>query len=286
MNGETYRVLSLPAVIASCFFLLCAVVIFVSAFCYFPQRLVVVEYDLPHSGDYDDCARIKIAVLSDLHVGSPFIDLGKIRNIVDRTASLKPDLVLIPGDFVADRVAGGEVVSIDLIAGTFLDLASRVNVVATLGNHDWHYGAVEVERALRDAGIIVLENRTVNITVRDCQLTIVGLSDFWEGDTNYAQVLKTKPMSSRVVYLTHNSDLFNFTDVKVQGLIVSGHTHGGQVSIPIFGPLIIPSINGKKYAKGVYQTENGVLFVSSGIGTSILGVRFFVTPEISILYPR
>ena len=65
---------------------------------------------------------------------------------------------------------------------------------------------------------------------------------------------------------------------------MSGHTHGGQVSIPLFGPLIVPSINGKKYVKGIYETKDGVLFVSSGIGTSIIGARFFVTPEISILY--
>ncbi len=231
------------------------------------------------------CDGLRIAVLADLHVGSPFNDLDKLDRIVDLTLAAKPDLILLAGDYVIHGILGGNTVSPEQIAEGLRRLAAPLGVFAVLGNHDWWTGAARMQRALESVGIPVLEDSSVLVKRDGCAFQLAGLSDFWEGPRNYRAALKNIPPSMPTIALTHNPDAFPEISPPVD-LMIAAHTHGGQVYLPGLGRPIVPSKYGQRYAIG-YIVENGRhLFVSSGLGTSIIPVRFLVPPEISLLAIR
>jgi predicted MPP superfamily phosphohydrolase len=179
-------------------------------------------------------------------------------------------------------VPGGRFVSPEVAAGELSKLSAPAGVFAVLGNHDWWLDAPRVERALETAGISVLEDEAQALEIDGCEFWLVGVSDFWEGPHDIGRALRGVPESSPSVLFTHNPDIFPDVPPHVT-LTIAGHTHGGQVYIPGIGRPIVPSKFGERFAIGhIVETERH-LFVSSGLGTSRLPVRFLVPPEVSVL---
>ena len=228
---------------------------------------------------------LRIAVLGDLHVGSPFNDLVKLREIVEVTNRQRPDLVLLAGDYMIHGVLGGGPVDPREIASVLGRLQSPAGVYAVLGNHDYWWGAEEVAESLREAGITVLEDEAVHLRQEGLDFWLVGISDFWEGEHDVSRALNLVPAGKAVIAFTHNPDIFPEIPESI-ALTLAAHTHGGQVSLPLIGPPIVPSVYGQRYAAGVIEERGRHLFVSPGLGTSILPVRFRVPPEISIVELR
>lgn len=224
-------------------------------------------------------SELKIAVLSDLHVGSPHVGLDKVRTIVEKINVENPALVVLLGDFVTGgpngRRAGG-FVEPELIAEELKKLHAPLGVFAVLGNHDWWYDGDRVGRALTDAGIPVLENRAVHIG----NIWLGGIADYWTREPDVAGTLRQVTSDDPVVLITHNPDIFPEVPARVS-LTLAAHTHGGQVNLPIIGTLITTSKLG--YNAGEYVVQGRHLLVTTGIGTSIVPVRFGVPPEIIIL---
>ncbi len=228
------------------------------------------------------CDGLRIAVLADLHVGSPFNGLDKLARIVELTLKAKPDLILLAGDYVIQGVLGGTKVSPEEIAKGLRALAAPLGVFAVLGNHDWWEDAPRIQRALESAAIPVLEDSSVLLKRGGCAFELVGLSDYNEGPRDYRAALAKLPAGKPAIALTHNPDAFPEISPPVD-LMIAAHTHGGQVYLPLLGRAIVPSKYGQRYAIG-HVVENGRhLFVSSGLGTSIIPVRFLVPPEVSVL---
>ncbi len=228
---------------------------------------------------------LRIAVLGDLHVGSPFNDLVKLRKIVEVTNRQRPDLVLLAGDYVIHGVLGGGPVHPREIASVLGRLQAPAGVYAVLGNHDYWWGAEEVAESLREAGITVLEDEAVHLRQEGLDFWLVGISDWWEGKHDIPRSLAPVPVGEVVIAFSHNPDIFPEIPDRV-ALTVAAHTHGGQVSLPLIGPPIVPSVYGQRYAAGVIEERGRHLFVSPGLGTSILPLRFRVPPEISIVEIR
>ena len=228
---------------------------------------------------------LRIAVLGDLHVGSPFNDLVKLREIVEVTNRRRPDLVLLAGDYVIHGVLAGGPVHPRAIASVLGRLQAPAGIYAVLGNHDYWWGAEEVAESLREAGITVLEDEAVHLRPEGLDFWLVGISDWWEGKHDIPRALDPVPVGEVVIALTHNPDIFPEIPDRV-ALTVAAHTHGGQVSLPLIGPPIVPSVYGQRYAAGVIEERGRHLFVSPGLGTSVLPVRFRVPPEISIVEIR
>jgi hypothetical protein len=226
-----------------------------------------------------------VAVLADLHVGSPHIGLEQLTEIVALTRAASPDLVLLVGDYVRG-VIGGRFVPPEKTAavlGTLVDKHMRVHAV--LGNHDWWFDGARVAEALENVGISLLEDTSTRIDVNGCQFWLAGVSDYWEGAHDIDAALREVPPGAPTLLFTHNPDIFPDVPQRVT-LTIAGHTHGGQVYIPGVGRPIVPSEFGARYAIGRVVEEGRQLFVSSGIGTSILPVRFLVPPEVSVLELR
>ncbi|HKQ62272.1 MAG TPA: metallophosphoesterase, partial [Candidatus Polarisedimenticolaceae bacterium] len=225
---------------------------------------------------------LRVAVLGDLHVGSPFHGLDQLERIVAATQRLRPDLVLLCGDYVIHDVIGGRFVAPEPIAERLAGLRARRGVWAVLGNHDAWFDAPRVRLALENAGIPVLEDRAVKLGSGPDGLWLVGVGDFWTARHDVAGALAQVTDGAPVVLFTHNPDVFPDVPARV-ALTVAAHTHGGQVRLPGFGPPVVPSIYGRRYAAGLVVEDGRALFVTTGLGTSIVPVRWGVPPEITLL---
>jgi predicted MPP superfamily phosphohydrolase len=256
----------------------------VRAFWREPASLRVTSYELmlePGSRALDG---LRIAILADLHTGSPFNGIDKLGRIVAETNAAKPDLVLLAGDYVIKGVFGGTFVTPEEIATRLRDLRAPLGVFAVLGNHDWWFDAANVQNALHAAGIATLEDEAASIA-GPRHFWLVGVSDFWEGLHDVHRALSGVSDDAPVILFTHNPDVFPHVPPRV-ALTIAGHTHGGQVSLPLLGRPIVPSRYGQRYAIGHVVEDGRHLFVSPGLGTSIVPVRFRVPPEISIVTLR
>ena len=253
------------------------------AFVVEPDRLVVREAALSLPRWPADAGELRLAVVSDLHTGSPHVDAAKLDQLVEEINRLRPDAVLLLGDFVISGVAGGEFVGPEVTAEKLKGLRSAQGTFAVLGNHDWWEGGERVWRALEGAGVRVLENDAVSFTHRDRRVWLVGLADLWTRKPDVqGSLTKVTDDTSPVFVLTHNPDIFPEIPERA-ALTLAGHTHGGQVRLPLFGRPVVPSRYGQRYAAGHVVEDSRHLFVTTGVGTSIIPVRFRVAPEIALL---
>ncbi|MDP5211000.1 metallophosphoesterase [Microbulbifer sp. 2205BS26-8] len=228
------------------------------------------------------CNNKKVAILADLHVGSPYKGIDSLRWIVDKVNARLPDLILLPGDFVIQGVAGGSFVAPEEAARVLGELKAPMGVFAVLGNHDWWLDAKRVEKAFADRGITVLEDRSAKLSNGACELRLVGISDYWEGAHDITKAMDGIDTAETILAFTHNPDIFPELPKQIT-LTIAGHTHGGQVYLPFIGRPVVPSRYGQRYAIGHVIEEGKNMYVSPGVGTSILPVRFLVPPEVTLL---
>lgn len=248
-----------------------------------PGRLVTrhVPLSLPHWR-----TDLRVGVLSDLHIGSRRVDLDQLNRIVERTNAQKPDLVVILGDFVigGPRARGTTedegFVEPERIGAGLKNLKARMGVYAVLGNHDWWFNGDRVGKALTDAGLRVLENEAVRLGTPAEGFWLGGIADMWTRNPDIEGTLSQTTPDEPVILFTHNPDIFPGVPDRVS-LTIGAHTHGGQVNFPIFGRPITTSKLG--YVAGHMVERGRNIFITTGIGTSIMGVRFGVPPEIVIL---
>lgn len=260
---------------------MCALLLALWAFVIEPNRLTVNEVQLPLQNWPASLDNLRVVAISDLHVGSPFIDLEKVRKIVKTTNDLHPDVVVLLGDFVRG-MRFGKFVEPEPIAEQLKGLHARLGVYAVLGNHDWWYDGARVTKALQSAGIVVLENDVARIEQNGQSVWLLGVPDFWTREQDITGALKKITDNGPIIALTHNPDIFPDIPQKII-LTLAGHTHGGQVNLPFVGRLQVPSNYGQKYAIGHIEESGHHLYVTPGIGTSIIPVRFRVPPEITVL---
>jgi predicted MPP superfamily phosphohydrolase len=250
------------------------------AFVVEPQRLVVHRETLTIPG-WAPRPPLRIAVAGDLHAGSPWTGTAKLRRVVRAMNEARPDVIVLLGDYVIQDVIGGRFMPPETIAGELRSLHAPLGVFAVIGNHDNWLDGKRVAAALRAAGITVLEDEVA----RTPTFTLAGVSDLWTAphklDATLAKVTGPEP----IILLTHNPDLFPHVPARVS-LTLAAHTHGGQVNLPLVGRLIVPSAFGQRFAAGHIVEGGRHLWVTTGVGTSILPVRFGVPPEVGVVEVR
>ena len=246
-----------------------------------PGRLVVREETIQIDNWPQALDGLRIAVLSDIHVDNWFITEKKLRTIVERTNQRQPDLIVILGDYMAgDGRRGTARVEPEVFAPVLKDLRAPFGVYSVLGNHDWWYNGPRIRKALEQNRIKVLENKSAKVDARGTSFWLIGLADLWTQPQMIAHTVATVPEGQPLIALTHNPDIFPNVPQRVS-LLLAGHTHGGQVRFPIIGPVVESSRYG--WLHGDMFADNHHLFVTTGIGTSIIPVRFGLPPEIVIL---
>jgi predicted MPP superfamily phosphohydrolase len=254
----------------------------VEAFWLEPDSLRVATYRLHLDEAPRPMRGLRIAVIADLHAGSPFVDEAKIAHVVALTNGAKPDLILLAGDYVITGVRGGRHMPIETIVRDLKGLHARLGVYAVLGNHDVWENGPHIAAVFKAAGIPVLDNTGRTIVSPRGALLLVGIGDAFTHHADPKQALGGIPADQRAICFTHSPDVFPLLP-RTCLLTVAGHTHGGQVALPFIGRPIVPSRYGQRYAAGLIRESGRTLFVSTGIGTSIYPVRFGVPPEITVL---
>jgi predicted MPP superfamily phosphohydrolase len=226
---------------------------------------------------------LTVALLTDLHVGSPYNGVARLEEIVRRTNAASPDLVMILGDLVIQHVVGGSFVPPEEIASRLAGLKPRFGTFAVLGNHDAWLDAARVAHALSSSGIRVLEDEATKVDADGGPVWIAGVSDYLTARHDVPRALSAIPDHGvPILLITHNPDVFPDVPARVS-LTLAGHTHGGQVRFPLIGAPIVPSRFGQRFASGLVMEDNRRLFVATGTGTSIIPVRFRVPPAIDVL---
>ncbi len=223
--------------------------------------------------------RLRICQLSDLHVG-PYVRGFQIKNAIDIANREKPDIVVLTGDFISKQRRFA-----DECAEVLSELDAPLGVFATLGNHDFWVDAQYVSDALRDGGVTVLRDDVAEIV---SGLYLVGMDDWWEGNRDISGIVRGIPEDDNYILLQHNPDVVLTPKAygRPPALILSGHTHGGQVNIPGLGPPIVPTRLGSRYAAGLFDFDGVKLYVNRGLGAITPPVRFNCPPEVAVITLR
>ena len=247
-----------------------------------PNRLVLNTQTIKIDAWPAGLRGIRIVTISDIHTGAPFINEAKLHRIVELTNAQNADLIVILGDYMSPNNWRSRRVEPEVTAAVLKDLKAPLGVYAVLGNHDWWYNGERCRRAFENNGIRILEDEVTEVKWRNSSFWLAGFGDLWTRGQHINQVLAKAPPGVTVIGLTHNPDIFPQLPSYVP-LLLAGHTHGGQVTLPVIGAAVVPSDYGQKYTAGHIYENGHHLFVTTGIGTSILPVRFRVPPEIAVL---
>ena len=275
------------------------------AYSYFiePHRLVVSETTLQIKGLDPSFDGLRIVAVSDIHAGSHGVDAARMREVVDEINAQDADVVVLLGDYVSQLNDGKPIrerqlrMPVESLTTGLAGIKAKYGVYAVLGNHDGWYNNQAVADALRLAGIRVLENEVAFIERGGRKLRLFGMRDHlhmgtWATfDNDMRRAIASYERTGGIIVLQHSPDVFPVVNAfKTFGdefkLMIAGHTHGGQVRFPVLGTPIVPSAFGQKYAGGHIREDGKDLFVTTGIGTSMLPFRFLVPPEIAVLTLR
>jgi predicted MPP superfamily phosphohydrolase len=244
-----------------------------------PRRLVVERHTLSFPDLPPELDGLKVVHLSDLHRGVA-VGQAEIERAVELANALRPDLVLLTGDYVT---LGRHYAA--PCAAALSGLRAPLGRFAVLGNHD-HWASTErVIAELQHAGITVLRNQSQPIGRRGADLWVVGVDDAFVHRHDPEAALRGVPAPAFKIALVHVPDLADEIARHPVQLQLSGHSHGGQVCLPGIGPLLLPRM-GQKYPMGHRRVGRLQLYTSRGVGRIPPAVRLFCPPEVALLTLR
>lgn len=240
------------------------------------NHIVIDIFDYKSSKISNDTNTFSIVQISDLHNAR----FGKNnRKLVNSIEHIGPDIIVITGDIIDSNHT-----SIDTAVDFVSEMTRKYPVYYVTGNHEYWLGEEEQKRlfaGIRDAGAIILNNEKVSIDTDNDSITLIGLDDNSLNDATLHSIMKTCDKNQLTIVLAHEPQYINKYCDAGADLVLTGHAHGGQMVLPFIGPLIAPDQGlFPKYTTGQYQKQNTTMFVSRGLGNSVIPVRLFNYPEI------
>jgi uncharacterized protein len=249
--------------------------------------LIVTHYQLSPPG-WRRGQRLTITVIADIHAGGPNMGIARVREVVDAAQALKSDLIVVLGDYFATHRFVTERVPAAAWSAELARLRAPLGVYAILGNHDWWYGLDAVRGAFANIPVPLMENDVALIGKEGERFWLAGLGDQlahhigpsqFEGVDDLPGTLARLTSDDPVILLAHEPDIFTQVPARV-ALTIAGHTHGGQIRLPLIEPVWAPSEYGARFAYGHIVEGGRHLIVSGGLGCSKVPLRLGVPPEI------
>lgn len=246
-----------------------------------PGLLTAREIELDAPGWPDSRPPLRIAFASDFHVGALHWPNDRLGEIVARINAWQPDLIVLGGDFLTGGRLAEDANPADIARG-LSGLQAKLGVFSVLGNHDWWENGDGMWAALEANGITVLENRAISIDTPHGRMWLAGLAD---DSTRMARPDMVDEIDAGDPVLALMHDPGTFFDLSARPFLsLAGHTHGGQIFLPFYGAPVVPGRAPRSYAYGLFTLADGrALYVTSGIGTSIMPIRFNMPPEVVLL---
>ncbi len=222
---------------------------------------------------------LKAVLISDIHVAGPDMPPGRLRRIVEQINGFRPDLVFIAGDFVSDKALSTRHYGMSEAILPLAALKPRLGTFAVLGNHDHWRDAAAARVALRSAGIRVLDNEAVAAG----PIVVAGADDAYTGHADPAALARgAARLGGPALVLSHSPDIVPQLDPRFR-LVLAGHTHCGQIVLPLIGRISTASHHGERYACGVIRENGRAIIVTAGLGTSLLPLRLGAVPDFWVL---
>ncbi len=234
----------------------------------------------------------KIAQLSDLH-SSPLVDKEHLEHAVDLALAEKPDLVVLTGDFIGhtlrthpDEIHEFDAQYLDNLVAALGRAKAPFGTYAVLGNHDFWSGPEVTQRICHEfetrAGIPVLRNQNIVLKRGEATLHLVGIDDYWH-TWDLKKALRRVPSTSLKILLSHNPDINrHLMPAHRIDLVLSGHTHGGQITFPVLGAPFATHMN-KRYLKGLVRDGDRQTYITRGVGHLVVPIRFNCPPEVTLI---
>jgi predicted MPP superfamily phosphohydrolase len=225
-----------------------------------------------------------VALLSDFHY-DPYFSVHPLRAAIGIVNELHPDLIVLTGDFVSVPSFGNRreaARDAEPCAQLLQQMRAPHGLSAVMGNHDDETDPSRVTAALRDKGIRVLRNQSVPIEKDGSRFWLAGIDDLLGRTADLSATLLGIPSDEATILLAHEPDYADYVASYPVDLQLSGHSHGGQIRIPLLPPLYLPKL-GRKYISGRYQIRELALYTNSGLGTVAIPVRLNCAPEITLL---
>ena len=246
-----------------------------------PFNYELTERDVFINGLPESFDGFRIAQLTDVH-HSRLVPLGQVERVVELTRAARPDMVVLTGDYTTTLRR-----YIEPCAEALGSIEAPEGTWAVLGNHD-HYTDPELTaRALTRRRVGVLSNANTLIRRGEDSLQLAGIDDWGWGATDFERALYGLDTSRPTVLLSHEPRVFDMSAARDLSLVISGHTHGGQICLPLLGaPARFFFGDELRYLRGLYERDGAQLYVSRGTGVIGLPVRFGARPEIAVLRLR
>ncbi len=220
---------------------------------------------------------MRVLLVSDTHVAGPDMPPERLAAILRRLNELKPDLILLAGDFHSGKMLATRHYSAAELTAPFAEAKATYGVIAVLGNHDYWFQPEPIAKGMKAAGVTVLRNQAV----RRGPLIVGGVDD---EVTNHDNLARTYAAMGALgpgprILTTHSPDIVPDLPAPVDA-VFAGHTHCGQIALPLVGALSYASAYGDRFACGDMTDGSQRLFVGAGLGTSILPLRYGVPPDV------
>lgn len=254
------------------FLMICLAYSFIEPYLIEEKTTVFHDSDIPQN-----FVGKRIVFIADIHHGE-FFSQERVANVVKEVNNLDPDIIVLGGDYV-----WGDKKYIEPVFEELSKLKARLGIYGVTGNHDDYESYDLTVKNMKKAGITVLSDKAEWLKIGDERIKIAGIDWYFIKEPDISPLIKDASVKDFVLFVSHTPDFAENLKTDKLDLMLSGHTHGGQVTFFGLWAPYIPSDYGQKYRTGLVKTDRTTVLISNGIGSTVLPMRFFAPPQINII---